>query len=192
MHILHSSPSNIVSDCVSRTLLVADHQKTVWRRAKDKKEHDEQFMASGLWSLSRHPKYVNSKSFVTFCPFPRFQIEFEPLQFLSRDPQTAPVAPFNYAACLTRGEPCADGLCLSNCSYAGEVGLWVGIWALCTTSLGAPYVPRYTWLLAGASPLMTYFLLRKVSGVPPLEVREYSICRCSVCALCGLSCVRSQ
>ena len=72
------------------------------------------------------------------------------------------------------------------------MGLWVGIWALCTTSLSAPYVPRYAWLFAGASPLMTYFLLRKVSGVPPLEVREYSICRWSVCALCGLSCVRSQ
>ncbi|EKM57757.1 uncharacterized protein PHACADRAFT_251589 [Phanerochaete carnosa HHB-10118-sp] len=89
--------------------IVADHQKTVWRRAKDNKEHDEQFISTGLWSLSRHPNYV------------------------------------------------------------GEVCLWVGIWALCSTSLTAPYVPRYTWLFTAVSPLMTYFLLRKVSGVPPLE-----------------------
>lgn len=80
---------------------------------------------------------------------------------------------------------------VSDCSYVGEVGLWVGIWALCTTSLSAHYVPRYTWLFAGASPLMTYFLLRKVSGVPPLEVSEYSICRCSFCALRGLLCGHS-
>lgn len=89
--------------------IVADHQKTVWRRAKDKNEHDEQFITSGLWSLSRHPNYV------------------------------------------------------------GEVSLWAGIWALSTTSLSTPYVPAYTWLFAGVSPLLTWFLLRKVSGVPPLE-----------------------
>lgn len=35
---------------------LADRQKTVWRRRKDAKEHDEQFISSGLWSLSRHPK----------------------------------------------------------------------------------------------------------------------------------------
>lgn len=35
---------------------LADRQKTAWRRRKDAKEHDEQFISSGLWSLSRHPK----------------------------------------------------------------------------------------------------------------------------------------
>jgi hypothetical protein len=30
----------------------------VWRKAKNNKQHDEQFISSGLWSISRHPKYV--------------------------------------------------------------------------------------------------------------------------------------
>ena len=35
---------------------VADYQKTAWRRAKENKVHDEKFITSGLWSISRHPK----------------------------------------------------------------------------------------------------------------------------------------
>ncbi|KAI0346556.1 DUF1295-domain-containing protein [Trametopsis cervina] len=89
--------------------LVADHQKSAWRHAKERKEHDEQFISSGLWSVSRHPNYV------------------------------------------------------------GEVGVWIGMWALSTASLVAPYAPRFTWALAGLSPLLTWFLLTKVSGIPPLE-----------------------
>ncbi|KAG7528258.1 hypothetical protein FFLO_06290 [Filobasidium floriforme] len=38
--------------------VLADHQKSVWRRAKDSKKHDERFITSGLWSWSRHPNYV--------------------------------------------------------------------------------------------------------------------------------------
>jgi len=34
----------------------ADRQKTAWRRAKDRQEHSELFISSGLWSISRHPK----------------------------------------------------------------------------------------------------------------------------------------
>ncbi|KAH9838372.1 uncharacterized protein C8Q71DRAFT_526255 [Rhodofomes roseus] len=89
--------------------IVADRQKTAWRRARDNKEHNERFITNGLWSISRHPNYV------------------------------------------------------------GEVGLWTGIWLLSVNSLCAPLFPRASWLLAGASPLMTWFLLRNVSGVPPLE-----------------------
>lgn len=40
--------------------VIADWQKSVWRRAKNRKEHDERFITSGLWSVSRHPKYVIS------------------------------------------------------------------------------------------------------------------------------------
>lgn len=41
--------------------VIADRQKTAWRNAKDAKEHDEKFITSGLWSISRHPKYaINS------------------------------------------------------------------------------------------------------------------------------------
>lgn len=36
--------------------VVADRQKSAWRRAKDAKQHDEQFITRGLWALSRHPK----------------------------------------------------------------------------------------------------------------------------------------
>ena len=53
--------------------------------------------------------------------------------------------------------------------------MWTGIWALSTTSLSTSYAPRFTWLAAGLSPLVTYFLLRKVSGVPPLEVSTRAI-----------------
>ncbi|KZT07686.1 DUF1295-domain-containing protein [Laetiporus sulphureus 93-53] len=89
--------------------IIADHQKTSWRHARDRKQHDERFITRGLWGISRHPNYV------------------------------------------------------------GEVGLWTGIWLLSLNSLRTQYFPRGSWLLAGASPLMTWFLLRNVSGVPPLE-----------------------
>ncbi|KAK7032803.1 S5A-reductase domain-containing protein [Favolaschia claudopus] len=85
--------------------VVADRQKTAWRRAKTAKQHDEKFITSGLWSISRHPNYV------------------------------------------------------------GEVGIWTGIVALASGSL--PLAPLV--VSAAASPLFTWFLLRKVSGVPPLE-----------------------
>ncbi|KAH9926838.1 hypothetical protein B0H21DRAFT_700749 [Amylocystis lapponica] len=89
--------------------IVADHQKTKWRRAKENKDHDEKFITTGLWGISRHPNYV------------------------------------------------------------GEVGLWTGIWLLSVRSLRTPYFPRVAWVIAGLSPLMTWTLLRNVSGVPPLE-----------------------
>jgi steroid 5-alpha reductase family enzyme len=84
--------------------VIADRQKSVWRHAKHAKQHDEKFITSGLWSISRHPNYV------------------------------------------------------------GEVGIWVGIWALASGSL-----PLGGVAFTAASPLFTWFLLRKVSGVPPLE-----------------------
>lgn len=89
--------------------IAADRQKTAWRRAKENKGHEEKFITSGLWSISRHPNYV------------------------------------------------------------GEVGVWVGIWALSTASLQTSHYPKGTVALAAVSPLFTYFLLRHVSGVPPLE-----------------------
>ncbi|KAH9928668.1 uncharacterized protein B0H18DRAFT_1000059, partial [Fomitopsis serialis] len=78
--------------------IIADRQKTTWRRARDKKEHNEKFITNGLWSIA-----------------------------------------------ATRS------------TYVGEVGLWTGIWLLSVHSLCTP------------SPLLTWFLLRNVSGVPPLE-----------------------
>ncbi|KAK7452189.1 hypothetical protein VKT23_012292 [Stygiomarasmius scandens] len=89
--------------------VVADYQKSSWRRAKEAKQHDEKFITSGLWGISRHPNYV------------------------------------------------------------GEVGIWTGIWALSTAVLQTRHFPRGTVGLAAASPLFTYYILTRLSGVPPLE-----------------------
>ncbi|KAG8705578.1 hypothetical protein FRC08_001592 [Ceratobasidium sp. 394] len=88
---------------------IADHQKSDWRARKNAKLHDERFISSGLWSISRHPNYV------------------------------------------------------------GEVGIQTGMWILSTTALSSPLLPRFTPWAAAVSPLFTWLLLRKGSGVPPLE-----------------------
>ncbi|KAF8071664.1 hypothetical protein FPV67DRAFT_889820 [Lyophyllum atratum] len=89
--------------------VIADRQKSAWRNAQNKKHHDDKFITSGLWSISRHPNYV------------------------------------------------------------GEVGIWTAIWALSTPSLQTAHFPRGTVALAALSPLFTWFLVRNLSGVPPLE-----------------------
>ncbi|KAJ8517077.1 hypothetical protein ONZ45_g5682 [Pleurotus djamor] len=38
--------------------VTADMQKHSWRRRKDAKLHDEKFITSGLWGVSRHPNYL--------------------------------------------------------------------------------------------------------------------------------------
>ncbi|OCF58175.1 hypothetical protein L486_04205 [Kwoniella mangroviensis CBS 10435] len=38
--------------------VIADQQKSTWRKQKDEKKHEEKFISSGLWSLSRHPNYL--------------------------------------------------------------------------------------------------------------------------------------
>ncbi|PPQ77136.1 hypothetical protein CVT25_010830 [Psilocybe cyanescens] len=38
--------------------VIADRQKSTWRKAKNNKEHDEEFISSGLWGISRHPNYL--------------------------------------------------------------------------------------------------------------------------------------
>jgi len=38
--------------------ITADRQKAVWRCAQENKEHEEKFITSDLWSISRHPNYV--------------------------------------------------------------------------------------------------------------------------------------
>ncbi|KIM84218.1 hypothetical protein PILCRDRAFT_818555 [Piloderma croceum F 1598] len=89
--------------------VIADRQKSAWREAKDANQHNEKFINSGLWSISRHPNYV------------------------------------------------------------GEVGIWTGIWALSASALQTAHFPRGTAMIATVSPMFTYYLLRYVSGVPPLE-----------------------
>jgi steroid 5-alpha reductase family enzyme len=37
--------------------VVADRQKSAWAAAKRSKEHDEDFLTTGLWGRSRHPNY---------------------------------------------------------------------------------------------------------------------------------------
>jgi len=36
---------------------IADYQKAAWHRGLSHKRHDEEFIHSGLWRLSRHPNY---------------------------------------------------------------------------------------------------------------------------------------
>ncbi|KAI5808065.1 hypothetical protein DFH27DRAFT_294377 [Peziza echinospora] len=38
--------------------IIADRQKSNWVAAKQNKKHNEDFISSGLWSLSRHPNYA--------------------------------------------------------------------------------------------------------------------------------------
>ena len=47
--------------------VLADYQKSAWRKAKDNKEHDEKFISSGLWGISRHPKSVRSMPDLYSC-----------------------------------------------------------------------------------------------------------------------------
>ncbi|KAF7316318.1 S5A-REDUCTASE domain-containing protein [Mycena indigotica] len=54
-------------------------------------------------------------------------------------------------------------------NYVGEVGTWIGIWAISAGSIKTHQYPLGTLALTALSPLFTWFLLRKVSGVPPLE-----------------------
>ncbi|KAG8968126.1 hypothetical protein FRC03_008479 [Tulasnella sp. 419] len=89
--------------------VIADRQKTIWRRDKSAKKHDEKFISSGLWSISRHPNYV------------------------------------------------------------GEVGIWTGIWLLASRAMQSSLLPQGAVIATAISPIFTYLLLTKASGVPPLE-----------------------
>jgi steroid 5-alpha reductase family enzyme len=37
--------------------ITADRQKAAWRRVQENKDHEEKFITSSHWSLSRHRKY---------------------------------------------------------------------------------------------------------------------------------------
>jgi len=39
------------------TEVIADRQKSQWRKEKDDKKHSEEWISRGLWAKSRHPNY---------------------------------------------------------------------------------------------------------------------------------------
>ena len=45
--------------------VIADREKSAWRQAKSEGKHDEQFISSGTWSISRHPNYFGEVSLWT-------------------------------------------------------------------------------------------------------------------------------
>jgi steroid 5-alpha reductase family enzyme len=48
--------------------ITADRQKAAWRRAQENKEHEEKFITSGLWGISRHPKYYYLRFLIASSP----------------------------------------------------------------------------------------------------------------------------
>ncbi|TFK28180.1 DUF1295-domain-containing protein [Coprinopsis marcescibilis] len=89
--------------------VTADRQKAAWHHAKQLKLHDEKFISSGLWSISRHPNYL------------------------------------------------------------GELGVWSGVALLASKSLQSAQFPAGTVALSAISPLFTWLLVTRLSGIPPLE-----------------------
>jgi len=54
-------------------------------------------------------------------------------------------------------------------NYVGEVGIWTGVWILASAATRSSALPWGLYLGTAISPIFTYFLLTKVSGVPMLE-----------------------
>ena len=50
------------------TEVIADRQKSQWRKEKDDKKHSEEWISRGLWAKSRHPNYFGSMS-LRWCSF---------------------------------------------------------------------------------------------------------------------------
>ncbi|KAJ2897568.1 hypothetical protein MKZ38_004553 [Zalerion maritima] len=62
----HALPRLAATDVLGLTMwmagmafeVTADRQKTKWLEGKKKKEHDEEFMTTGLWQVCRYPNYL--------------------------------------------------------------------------------------------------------------------------------------
>ncbi|CAL3966527.1 unnamed protein product [Diplocarpon coronariae] len=73
--------------------VIADRQKSAWVRAKKAKQHDEDFLTSGLWSKSRHPNYFGESTLWTGLAVAAFGV------LRARGPGVAVKGPAAFALC---------------------------------------------------------------------------------------------
>ncbi|KAI9602491.1 hypothetical protein H4Q26_001780 [Puccinia striiformis f. sp. tritici PST-130] len=121
--------------------VVADRQKTQWREEKMKKIHSEEFISSGLWSVSRHPNYVGEVMIwasQVLIAWPALPSEYKNLEFIT------------------------ERHVFHRYSISSDV-VWIFL-----SFLGTIVWMR---LMSCLSPVLEYLLITKVSGLPPLETK---------------------
>lgn len=80
--------------------ILADEQKSVWRKEQKKGKHQEKFISSGLWAWSRHPKCV---------PFPSFSRIHETYHLYSYVAEVGIHASISALACRSLVAPGVPG-----------------------------------------------------------------------------------
>lgn len=138
------SLSNVFVASLNLKNIHVDAQKTAWRQAKNDQKHTEEFITTGLWSLSRHPKYVPAS---TSWPHPNSK-----------------AAAFTATWAKLAFSLVSGSWSVRSISFPGKAAPMVTNPSQSTSALTAPAFPVGTVVLAAASPVFTYFLLTKVNA----------------------------